>query len=189
MRTSSIVFWFPVLLGLLACSPATSVRIGPKVPERPANCEMEVLKRGETPTRPYRDVGLVELENCQDYDQLPCLKWLVEAACGLGGHVAYLPDNGGGPVLDTAPIMPYEGGQLATGTVTYRVLVAAYAAALNHDLENDPVYKSRTCQPACAAGEVCSDGACRRAEDCDDAVKEAAKVKDPDAFSTGRCTE
>ena len=65
---------------LLACSPASVSRIGPPVPPRPDDCEIEILDREEKPSRPYRDVGMVSLENCQDYRTPPCSEWLRRAA-------------------------------------------------------------------------------------------------------------
>jgi hypothetical protein len=95
---------------------------------------------------------VVALENCQDYRTEPCRGWLREAACELGGQVAYLPSEGREPS--------------AFGPVTYRVLVAAYVADLRPEPATDPVTRALTCDPACGAGEVCQHGRCRPADDC-----------------------
>ena len=79
---------------VLSCSPAKPTRIGPAVVPRPADCELEVMEEGERPTRPYREVGMITLENCQDYRTPPCSGWLQEAACGLGGTIVYPTDDG-----------------------------------------------------------------------------------------------
>jgi len=124
---------------LVSCNPASVSRIGPPVAPRRGDCEIEILDRGEKPSRPYRDVGMVALENCQDYRSLPCSEWLRRAACEVGGQVAYLLDEG------------RPDPQFQVGPVTFHVMVAAYAADLPMSLEIDPVYRSRTggapCEP------------------------------------------
>jgi hypothetical protein len=141
---------------LIACSPVKIARIGPSVPPRGEPCDVEVLEEGQVPDRPYRDVGGVELDNCQDYRVPPCRTWLVDAACELGGHVAYLPE-GGKPQTDFAPLR-------------FRLLVAAYVADLRPDPETDIVLKALTCDPPCTAGQVCSGGTCKPADaGCDEA--------------------
>jgi hypothetical protein len=140
-----------------ACSPVTVSHIGPAVPPRDPGCEIEVLEEGETPTRPYRDLGVVRLDNCQDYRTPPCRTWLTDAACELGGHVAYLPQDGR-PQTDFAPL-------------TFRMLVAAYIADLRPDPQSDVVLEALTCDPPCNPGEVCSGGSCRPAEDCAEAAE------------------
>ena len=160
-----------------ACSPSSISRIGPTVPRRPADCDVAILEKGETPPRPYRDVGVVALDNCQDYRSLPCRKWLEEAVCELGGHVAYLPEEGG-PKREFGP-------------VTFRIIAAAYIAALPYDFEDSPVYKSRTCKPQCKSDEACVDGACQKtvAADCQGQVEKEPAEKTQDDFKGGRCTE
>ncbi|MDD5308611.1 MAG: hypothetical protein PHU25_14935 [Deltaproteobacteria bacterium] len=125
---------------LAACSPAAIVHIGPPLPARPSGCGVEVLKDG-TPSRPYRDVGLVELSNCQDYRVPPCRLWLEDAACELGGQVAYLPSEGR--------------TQSGMGPVTFRVMVAAYLFELRPDPDANPVDKALSCRDAgVPAGEA-----------------------------------
>jgi hypothetical protein len=77
---------------LVGCSPVSISRIGPTQPSRGKGCEVEVIPPGEEPPRPYRDVGVVHLTNCQEYTAGPCRRWLVDSVCVLGGNVAYLPD-------------------------------------------------------------------------------------------------
>jgi hypothetical protein len=132
---------------LVACSPAAIVRIGPPLPARPAGCGIEVLAEG-APSRPYRDVGLVELSNCEDYRDPPCRLWLEDAACELGGQVAYLPAEGR--------------TQSGIGPVTFRVMVAAYLSKLRPDPETNPVDRALSCRDAGApegepAPERCRD--------------------------------
>ena len=43
-------------LALTACNPATISRIGPAVPARGPDCEIEVLDDDQAPSRPYRDL-------------------------------------------------------------------------------------------------------------------------------------
>lgn len=81
-----------IALTLLACSPAAISTIGLPRPPKAPDCPVTVLPPGETPTRPVVDVGMVALQNCQDYTTGPCIKWLKEAVCKLGGEVAYLPE-------------------------------------------------------------------------------------------------
>ncbi len=189
MRGEGILFvcCLAILLVGAACAPAKVVQMGPKIPPRPDDCDIEVLKKGAVPSRPYRDIGLVELENCQDYLRLPCRRWLTEAACKLGGQVAYLP-NDGGPVLDTAPVETPEKGYIIDGPVTYRILVAAYVADLEYNLDTDPVVSSRVCKPACKPQETCVNGTCKPTEDCK-VKEEKATTGDPDDFESGRCPE
>jgi hypothetical protein len=96
----------------LACSPATISRIGPTLTPREPDCDVEVLPPGEKPTNAHRDIGMVSLQNCQEYHVNPCRKWLTDAVCQMGGHVAYLPD----------PIPPRN----EFDAVNYRVMVAVY---------------------------------------------------------------
>jgi hypothetical protein len=131
------------LLASLAagCSPAVISRIGPAVPARGESCGIELLEPGELPQRPYRDVGVVSLENCQDYRDPPCRGWLTEAACELGGQVAYVPD---------------ETLRDGFGAMTCTVTVAAYVADLRPDPENDPVLgaERRELVPDCDSVEI-----------------------------------
>ncbi len=176
-----------LLLCGTACSPAKIVRMGPEISPRSANCEVEVLKKGEVPPRPYRDIGLVELKNCEDYMRLPCRKWLTQAACKLGGQVAYLPDQGG-PVLDSSTLLRSQGRHVIDGPVTYRIIIAAYVADLDYDVDTDPVVNSRICKPRCKENEACVNGTCKRSEDCEEKKGEATD-KDPDDSKSGRCSE
>ncbi|MCP4603104.1 MAG: hypothetical protein GY847_21750 [Proteobacteria bacterium] len=170
--------WFSIVVAIWllagACSPASISRIGPSVPPRQANCEIESLKKGEKPSRPYRDVGMVALENCQDYLTLPCSEWLRKAACELGGQVAYILEGG------------FPSNQF--GPVTFKVMVAAYVADLRYNLDNDPIYRSRTCSPPCIGDEKCVDGACRPASEADCEV-EAAEKKNKENDPVERCTD
>ena len=77
---------------VVGCSPVSVTRIGPKIPSRQKNCDVLVLPPGEVPDRPYRDIGMVHLTNCQEYTVGLCRNWLVESVCELGGNIAYLPD-------------------------------------------------------------------------------------------------
>ena len=90
------------------------------------------------------------IENCQDYRTAPCRGWLEEAACGLGGQVAYVsedrrPDSGLSPAMRV------------------QVLVAVYVSDLRPDPETDPVLGSRICDPPCGAGSTCEGGECKPA--------------------------
>ncbi len=161
-----------LFLIVTACSPSSISRIGPSVPPRSFDCDVEVLEKGNTPSRPYRDVGVVALENCQDYRTMPCRKWLTDAVCELGGHVAYLPEEGG-PVKEFGP-------------VTFRIVAAAFIAELPYNLEDDPVYQSLVCDPRCKKDETCVDGSCKKTSDTDCQTK---VEKEPDDFKAGRCTE
>ena len=136
-----------VAIALLACAcaPLSVTRIGPALPPRTGDCAVEILEPGEIPQRPYRDVGMVTIESCQDYRTPPCRLWLEEAVCGLGGQVAYVsdahrPDAGFSPMRA-------------------QVLAAVYVSDLRPE-PGDPLLRSRTCDPACAAGSECVDGEC-----------------------------
>jgi hypothetical protein len=171
-------FYLFCLLAVAAasCSPATTARIGPPVPPRPPDCDLEVLEGDATPSRPYRDVGMVELKNCQDYRTPPCSEWLRRAACELGGQVVYQPleDNLGAQ----------------TGPVTFRILVAAYVGNVRGSLADDPVYGSRICDPPCGESEVCLNGTCRPS-DCEEAVRalEKAMQEGSEDSAPDRCVE
>ena len=156
-----------LLLLPAGCAPTKISRIGPTVPPRGEGCGIQVLDPGAEPDRPYRDVGMVTLEACQDYRTPPCRGRLTDAACELGGHAAYLPEGGGrprGPVVDK---------------VDYRVLVAAFVADLRVPIEENPVARSRICDPPCGADELCRDGACQPADDCGE----------PEHEEIGKCLE
>ena len=141
--------WIPIAAAALlscACAPLRVTHIGPPLPAREAKCAVEILDRGEVPKRPYRDVGLVTIENCQDYRTAPCRGWLEEAVCELGGQVAYVseerrPDPGLSPMRVQA-------------------LAAVYISDLRPDPETDPVLGSRVCDPPCGEGSACVDGEC-----------------------------
>ena len=131
-----------VIAGLLtawACSPVTVSRIGPPVPPRSRGCDLDILDPGDAPSRPYRDLGVVALDNCPDYRTNPCRRWLVDAACDLGGQVAYI--TGGG--------RPDSG----IGPVTFRVTVAAYAADLSGSLPEGAVRSGADCDTAPERGD------------------------------------
>lgn len=130
-----IVAAFALSLG--ACAPVSVTRIGPSLPPRAERCDVEVLDRGEIPKRPYRDVGLVTIESCEDYRLAPCRGWLEEAVCSVGGQVAYVseerrPDPGFAPMRA-------------------QVLVAVYVSDLRPDPKSDPVLRSRACDPPAEA--------------------------------------
>lgn len=157
VSASSVVAFVLVTLAMpiVACSPVFVAHIGPPVPPRDPGCDLELLEEGQLPDRPYRDVGLVELDNCQDFRTPPCRGWLEEAACELGGHVIYLPE-------DPPPRNDF------TSPLRFRLLVAAYVSALRPDPESDIIFNAVKCDPPCAADEKCVGGECKPAEDCDE---------------------
>jgi len=131
-------------LSLAACAPLTVARIGPPLAPREAGCAIEVLERGEVPARPYRDVGMVTVESCQDYRAAPCRGWIEEAACRLGGQVAYVAEERR-PDPGLAPMRA-------------QVLIAAYVNDLRPDPAPDPEPGAQPCAapaPADAAPEKC----------------------------------
>jgi hypothetical protein len=134
-------------LAVCSCAPLRVSHIGPTLPPRARDCAVEILDRGETPKRPYRDVGLVTIENCQDYRTAPCRRWIEEAVCGLGGQVAYVsqerrPDPGLAPMR-------------------VQVLAAIYVSDLRPG-SDDPVLGSRACdEPAGASQPVEGPEKCR----------------------------
>jgi len=132
MRPAALI----VSLAVAACSPATATRIGPPLAPRPNDCAVEVLEDGLAPVRPYRDVGMVTLQNCQDPLTPPCRGWLEEAVCGLGGTVAYLPEH-----------QRPRGDMPAPMTVA--VMAAVYVADLFPSAETDAVLGSRAGGPDC----------------------------------------
>ena len=156
-----------------SCTPYATTQIGPALASRPPDCEIAVLKPGETPARPYRDVGVVSLEHCQDYQIPPCREWLRRAACDLGGQVAYLDEYK----------RPRDPSDAVINPIAFRVLVAAYVADLYGNVENDPVYRSRSCKPPCKEGMQCTDGKCSAVKaNCDsktDRVEDAGVTKSP----------
>jgi len=156
-----------------ACTPATVSTIGPRIPAKDPGCEIEILDPGEIPDRPYRDVGVVSLESCQDYREPPCEGWLVERACSLGGDVAYV--SGDPERIRRA------------GPVTFRVLVAAWVSGLRPDPESLRVRRIEACDPPCPDGLVCRDGECRLPDvpDCD----EVETAPESDDAGPQRCVE
>jgi hypothetical protein len=148
-----------VSLSLAACAPFTVSRIGPQLAPREEKCAIEVLERGETPQRPYRDIGLVTVETCEDYRTPPCRAWIEEEACKLGGQIAYVEESSRPDAPSVAPLRA-------------RVLIAAYVSDLRPDPETDPVLRSRTCEPACGAGMRCVNRECVPASDADCAAEE-----------------
>lgn len=149
-----------------ACSPAAISRIGPTIPARSEDCDVEILEEGAIPNRPYRDVGMVSLSNCQDYRTEPCLSWLRKAACKLGGHVAYSSTQ-------SQPVNQ-------TGHVTFKLMVAAYVADLRPDISGDPYLESRNCNPPCKSGERCENKVCVSvtSNDCEDLSEDASANED-----------
>ena len=144
---SLLVSLFFALGAGVSCSPVTSSRIGPAVPEKHPDCDMAVLAPGKTPDRPYRDVGMVFLKNCPEYDQGGCRKWLVAEACRLGGDVIYAPNGNtqaGKPESNSTQFMP--------GDVTWTLTVAAYVSELAPS-DDDPVLNSTPAKP-CDLKEV-----------------------------------
>lgn len=152
-------------LTLCACSTTSVTRIGPAHPPRGPHCEIEVLEPGQNPTRPYLDVGMVTLENCQDYRTRPCQDRLVREACQLGGHVAYVqaPSN----------------AEPELGQMRFRVMIGAYAGQWLGD-PNDPLRLSRTCEPACSPEQICHNRTCIDAADlqpCEEGPQESRCVE------------
>lgn len=142
MRSVVVVNILASLSLALACAPVTSSRIGPPVSPKSENCDIEILTEGEVPNRPYRDVGVVSLSNCQDYMAGPCKNWLIKEACKLGGDVAYPAED---LKRDGRP------DNLA-GTITVSVTVGAY---VNHVVpgDNDPVLNASPAEP-CETSEM-----------------------------------
>ncbi|MBN2526506.1 MAG: hypothetical protein JXR76_08930 [Deltaproteobacteria bacterium] len=120
----------------MGCAPVTSTRIGPPVSPKSEDCDMEILEAGKTPTRPYRDVGMVSLKNCPEYDTGACKKWLRQEACRLGGDVVYLPHKGS---VDDRP-------ETLAGGVTYTLTVAAYVGQMA-PTKDDAVLNSTPAEP------------------------------------------
>ena len=91
---------------------------------------------GQTPTRPYRDIGVVYLTNCQEYTTGPCRTWLVDGVCELGGNVAYL--------LDPAPPnneLDVENFQVtSTNAINFRVTAGVFA------VEEGAPQEAQTCK-------------------------------------------
>jgi hypothetical protein len=166
---SAAVLALALTTATTACSPVFVSRIGPPVPARDPGCELELLEEGQLPDRPYRDVGMVELDNCQDYRTPPCRTWLEEAACELGGNVIYPPQ-------DPPPRNDF------TAPLRFRLMVAAYVTALRPDPEKDIIFNAVRCDPPCEEDERCVGGSCKPAEDCDDLDTEAEEQPD-------RCVE
>lgn len=105
------------------CSPATSTRIGPPVPPKQEGCSIDILDVGAVPDKPYRDVGVVHLKNCQSYKSGPCREWLIKEACKLGGDVAYNEVNN---MNDGRP-------DNTAGAITYQITIGTYIKNLNTD--------------------------------------------------------
>ena len=125
-----------------ACIPASITRIGPPRPAKPGDCEVKVLPPGETPDRPWVDIGAVHLENCQEYHVGLCRTWLIKKACALGGEIAYLPNPE--PPEDTVhpvPITPANNTMRVSDPadgVNFHVLVAVYAVDLTTPFPGAP---------------------------------------------------
>ena len=161
-----------------ACAPVTISRIGPQLAPRQEKCAIEVLEPGQAPQRPYRDVGLVTVETCEDYRTPPCRAWIEEAACRLGGQIVYADEN-------PRPLSP------ATPPLRARVLVAVYVSDLRPDPETDPVLRSRTCDPPCGAGMRCVNRECVPADaPCPaEELKTPEKAAPPAAEAPEKCLE
>ncbi|MBN2340607.1 MAG: hypothetical protein JXX29_07880 [Deltaproteobacteria bacterium] len=134
--THRIIVFIVLSFVVAACAPATSSRIGPSMTPKSEDCEIEILKEGEVPDRPYRDVGIVSLKNCPDYATAPCRQWLTREACLLGGDVAYGATD---PTRDGRP------DQLA-GDVTYTVTIGAYVSHVVPE-KDDPVLNATPAEP------------------------------------------
>ncbi len=100
---------------MTSCVPASISRIGPLRPPRKTSCEIEVLAPSLKPSRPWVDIGVVLVQNCQEYHVGLCRKWIVQKACELGGEIAYLPN-------------PKSPQNEKRDNINYRVLVAVYAS-------------------------------------------------------------
>ena len=174
MASRFALFAVFALFCFLSCSISEVTRIGPAVPSRGKDCGIEILKEGEKPSRPYRDIGMVSLNNCESYLTPPCVGALKAEACALGGHVAYLPEK-------TVP-------DSEIGPVVYRVMVAAYVAEVDALTGSDPLAKSRTCTPKCEEGETCMNRECRPFEEaagCDSQAEESLSEEN----HTDKCLE
>ncbi len=120
-----------------SCSPVSISRIGPPLVSRGEGCEVQILEKDDLPNRPYRDVGMVTLDNCQDHRVPLCSNWLKKAVCELGGSFAYpVQETGTGDAADYFP----NDDLTAAGAhmMTVRMMVGAYVV----DLVTDPLYES-----------------------------------------------
>jgi hypothetical protein len=136
-----LLLWTSLIVLVSACSPATISRLGPSLPPRKPNCEVEVLEPGKTPFHAHRDIGVVSLENCQQYHVNPCRKWLIDAVCKMGGQVAYLP-NPEPPRNEFDP-------------VNFRVLVAVYTIGGPGGEDDPPANVCKEPEPEDPAPERC----------------------------------
>ena len=120
LATAAVIVW--------SCSPVSITRIGPPLIPRGEDCEVQIFEEGDLPNRPYRDVGMVTLDNCQDHRVPPCAKWLRKAVCEVGGSFAY-PAQGAG--TDAADYFP-DDGLTASGAhmMTVRMMVGAFVVDL-----------------------------------------------------------
>ena len=155
-----------------SCIPASISRIGPARPSKPKTCDIQILPPGETPDRPWVDIGAVLLQNCQEYSAGMCRKWLVQKACELGGEVAYLSN----------PEPPRD----AVNNINFRVLVAVYAVELTTPFPSGPGCKEPT-PPRKRTEEA---GSADTDTDTDtDAASAATSAETPSAEPTERCLE
>jgi hypothetical protein len=115
---------FMITAALAACSPVSISHIGPALPSRGKGCEVVVFPPGEEPPRPYRDIGVVHLTNCQEYTWGPCKQWLIDGVCELGGNLAYLPD----------PVPPKNEFDAVNYHVTAGVYINASSAETTEDV-------------------------------------------------------
>ena len=116
-------------------------RIGPTLPPREPDCEVEVLDPGKTPFHAHRDIGMVSLQNCQEYHVNPCRQWLIDAVCQMGGQVAYLSDPEP-PRNDFDP-------------VNFRVMVAVYVIGGPAGAAGGPVEGCEEPDPEASEMERC----------------------------------
>ena len=113
-----------------SCSPVSITRIGPPLIPRGEDCEVQIFEEDNLPNRPYRDVGMVTLDNCQDHRVPLCSNWLRKAVCEIGGTFAYPVRRAG---TDAADYFPND-ALTASGAhmMTVRMMVGAYVADLIH---------------------------------------------------------
>lgn len=134
------------------CTHISTTRIGPPLDPKPQDCEIEILAPGNAPLRPYRDVAVISLRNCQEYQSGPCKMQLTKEACSLGGDVAYVQSydisNDGRP-------------DSLAGDVTHKLVIATYIASLR-PAKDDPVLNATPAAP------------------CDDSVKDANESETPE---------
>ncbi len=186
------VVWIAASFCFVSCIPASISRIGPPRARKPEDCEIRVLPPGETPDRPWVDIGVVHLENCQEYHVGMCRKWLIEKACELGGEVAYLPDpEPPKESVHPVPIMPTNNDMRVSdpaAVVNFRVLVAVYAVGLSTPFPGTPGCLEPPAAPKSGGGEGAepdTDSGAETDATESDGGAETPAVADP----TARCKE